>query len=248
MIQIKHIVMFSGGAASSVVAKMVAEKYPKDTILLHTPTGAEHPDADRFREQVAQFIGLPITVESAKKTLWEYVESWKYIPNMSFQNKCTEQVKIDPQNRFLKRLERQGTDYIQYLGLGSEEWRRIQKVWARNQASGRKVEFPLAEAKLTGNDCKRIIRDEWKICLPEPYLYLSHNNCIPCYKGGKGHFYKVWKYYRSEFDRAATAERRCSNTVFKGITLDELSEQWTNEPLQYELFDESEKVPCMCAI
>ena len=239
--------MFSGGAGSSVVAKMVADEYPNDTILLHTPTGAEHPDADRFREQVARYIGLPITVAAAKKTLWEYIEAWKHIPNHSLQNKCTEQVKIAPQERFLKQIEKDKTEFIIYLGLGFDEWRRIQKVWVRNESMGRKVEFPLFEAKLTGEDCKRVVRDEWGICLPEPYQYLSHNNCIPCYKGGKGHFYKVWKHYPEQFYRAARAEEKAANTVFNGVTLFELAAKWEQEPEQVGMF-EQESIPCMCAV
>ena len=243
----KHIVMFSGGAASSVVAKMVANKYPNDTILLHTPTGAEHPDADRFREQVAKFIGLPITIEKASKTLWELVESRKHIPNDSLPY-CTSELKLAPQDRFLKRFEKQGQDFIQYLGLGVDEWGRMQKVWARNEQKVRKVEFPLLDARLTGDNSQNIIREQWKICLPQPYQYLSHNNCIPCYKGGKAHWYKVWKHYPDRFIRAATAERNASNTVFNGVSLDELSEKWTNEPEQMDLFGDMEGIPCMCAL
>jgi len=244
---LKHIVMFSGGAASSVVAKLVADKYPNDTILLHTPTGAEHEDADRFREQVAEFIGLPITVEAANKTLWEMVESNKQVPNDSLPY-CTERLKLIPQDRYLKRLEKQGESVIIYVGLGVDEWRRIQKVWARNEAKNRKVAFCLMDLRMRGEDCKKIIREEWKICLPEPYKHLSHNNCIPCYKGGKGHWYKVWKYYPERFCRAAAAERRATNTVFAGVTLDELAEMWKNQPEQMELFDEQETIPCMCAV
>jgi 3'-phosphoadenosine 5'-phosphosulfate sulfotransferase (PAPS reductase)/FAD synthetase len=239
--------MFSGGAASSVVAKMIADKYPNDTILLHTPTGAEHPDADRFRDQVAKFIGLPITIESHKRTLWDLVESYKQIPNDGLPY-CTQKMKLIPQDRFLKRFEKQNQDFIQYLGLGVDEWGRMQKVWARNQQKERKVEFPLLDARLTGDDCQKIIREEWKICLPQPYQYLSHNNCIPCYKGGKSHWYKVWKHYRAEFDRSANAERDASNTVFNGVSLDELSEKWTNEPEQMDLFGDMEGIPCMCAL
>lgn len=140
----KHIVMFSGGAASSVVAKIVADKYPNETILLHTPTGAEHEDADRFRQQVADFIGLPITVEAANKTLWEMVESYKQVPNDGLPY-CTERLKLIPQDRYLKKLEKQKESFIIYLGLGVDEWRRIQKVWARNEAKGRKAAFCLMD-------------------------------------------------------------------------------------------------------
>ena len=241
-----HIVMFSGGAASSVVAKMVADEHPGDTILLHTPTGAEHPDADRFRRQVAQYVGRPITVEAANKTLWEMVEGYKHVPGDGLPY-CTDRLKLKPQNRYLNRLEKADTEFIIYLGLGFDEWRRIQKVWARNEAVSRKVKFPLFDAKLTGEDCKRIIRGEWKICLPEPYQYLSHNNCIPCYKGGKGHFYKVWKHYPEQFYRAARAEDRAANTVFDGVTLFELAAKWEKEPEQIGIF-EQESIPCMCAM
>lgn len=244
---LKHVVMFSGGAASSVMAKMVADKYPNSTILLHTPTGAEHPDADRFREQVADFIGLPITVEAARKTLWEYVEtSWKHVPNNSLTNKCTEPMKIKPQNRFLKRLEDTGEDYIIYVGFTLDEWRRVQRTWVRNEAKGRKVEFPLFDARLTSEECKNIIRDDWGICLPEPYKYLKHNNCIPCWKGGQQHWHKVWKYYPKQFWRAVKAEEKAVNTVFNGITLAELAKKWEQEPVQPDLFGE-ESIPCMCA-
>ena len=240
----KHIVMFSGGAASSVVAKMVADKYPGNTILLHTPTGSEHQDADRFREQVAAYIGLPITVEKASKTLWELVESRKHLPSEAMPY-CTRELKLVPKQRFLKKLN---SDFSLYFGLGFDEWRRIQRSWAREQVNGIEIKFPLLEARLTGEDCKRIVREEWKICLPQPYIYLSHNNCIPCYKGGKSHWYKVWKYYPEQFIRAATAERGASNTVFNGVSLDELAEKWAIEPEQMVLFGDQEGIPCMCAL
>ncbi|MFA4834938.1 MAG: phosphoadenosine phosphosulfate reductase family protein [Dehalococcoidia bacterium] len=241
-----HIVMFSGGAASSVVAKMVADEHGDDTILLHTPTGAEHPDADRFRRQVAQFVGRPITVEKANKTLWEMVESYKHLPDNGFPY-CTRDLKLIPKDRLLGRLDKVGEDYITYLGYGYDEWRRVQKVFSREETRGRKVKFPLFNARLTGDDCKNIIREEWKICLPEPYQYLSHNNCIPCYKGGKGHFYKVWQYYPEQFTRAARAEERAANTVFDGVTLFELAAKWEKEPEQIGIF-EQESIPCMCAM
>lgn len=227
------------------MAEMVAKRYPNDTILLHTPTGAEHPDADRFRAQVAKYIGLPITVEAAKKTLWEMVESNKHMPGDGLPW-CTDRMKLRPQERYFKRLESTGESFIQYVGYGFDEWRRVQRVYARHELSGRKIVFPLFKAKLTGTDAKCIIREEWKICLPEPYKYLSHNNCIPCYKGGKGHWYKVWKYYPEQFWRAARAEDKASNTVFDGETLYELATKWESEPEQTELFTDS--IPCMCAM
>lgn len=243
---ILHIVMFSGGAASSVMAKIVADANSGQTILLHTPTGAEHPDADRFRAQVAAYIGLPITIEAANFTLWDLVNSRKHIPNDGLPY-CTKELKLIPQDRYLTRLKKAGQDFISYVGYDRSERGRIQKTFARHEAKGRKVKFPLAEASLTSDECKRIIREDWRICLPEPYQYLKHNNCIPCYRGGEAHWYNVWRYYPEQFMRAARAEERADNTVFADKSLLELVAIWEDSPLPTNLF-EGESIPCMCAI
>uniref|UniRef100_A0A6M3KUJ2 Uncharacterized protein n=1 Tax=viral metagenome TaxID=1070528 RepID=A0A6M3KUJ2_9ZZZZ len=60
----KHIILYSGGANSSYVAWSVNQEHHKDTILLHTPTYSEHPDADRFRKQFADYLNLPITIQA----------------------------------------------------------------------------------------------------------------------------------------------------------------------------------------
>jgi hypothetical protein len=214
-------------------------------VLLHTPTFAEHRDADRFRADVSEFLNIPITIETAGRGLWEMIRDRKHLPNDSLPW-CTSELKLNPQDKYLKRLEKAKIDFTIYVGIGADEWGRAQKITARNEAAGRKVEFPLAKKFLSGEDCKKIVREEIKICLPEPYLYLSHNNCIPCYKGGQGHWYKVWKHYPRQFSRALEAERKAENTVFVDITLSELASIWEHKPPQMEMFNDY--MPCMCAI
>ena len=63
----KHIVLFSGGAASSYVAYLVKKEQEekgniKDIVLLHTPTLSECEDSEKFRLKVARYLKLPMTV------------------------------------------------------------------------------------------------------------------------------------------------------------------------------------------
>lgn len=241
---LKHIVQFSGGAASAYVAYLVAQEHGKEnTILLFNNTKAEHPDADRFREQVSNFIGVPITEASDGRTLWEVIEQENCLPSQ-FIPFCTRILKQEPADGFLKA---QTQEFILYNGLGMEEWPRVQKSMVRARHEGKKLKCPLFERRISNEEVKRIIREEWRICLPQPYLYLQHNNCIPCFKAGKGHWYQVWKHYPEQFQRAVEMEQKIGHTVFKDTDLVTLAKVWEQTKGQVE-FGFEEGVPCMCAI
>lgn len=231
----KHICMFSGGASSSYMSFLIARKFPAETILLHTPTGAEHHDADRFRAEVAAYIDLPITVASCGMNLWEVIKKNKCLPD--FIPFCTRILKREPREKYLKTIG----EYRCYVGFGPDEQRRVDGARSR----GGKDQYPLFDWKISSDECKRIIRDEWKICLPETYLTLKHNNCLPCFKGGKTHFKAVFQNYPEFFQKAIEAEGFLGHTVFLGEPLKMLAEKWKKEPKQETLF-EVEK-PCMCA-
>lgn len=238
----KHIIQFSGGAASAYAAYLVAKEHGKEnTILLFHDTKAEHKDSYRFRSQVSEFLGIPITEYSDGRDLWEVIKDNNCLPSQ-FIPFCTRILKQEPAEKFLKNFNE---EYILYNGFGVEEFRRVQKVKARAELLNRTVKSPLFELKIKSEEVKRIIKDEWKICLPEAYKYLQHNNCIPCFKAGKSHFKAVWKYFPKEFNKAKEMEKLIGNTVFQEYSLEELEGQWENG--QLEMFDIEESIPCMCA-
>lgn len=234
--------MFSGGASSSVMAEMVVKEHGREnTVLLFTPTYAEHKDADRFRHQVANKLEMPITVVADGRDLWTLIDENNCLPGFHIPF-CTTELKIKQSRKYWKMIN---DDFIVYFGYGMEEWRRVQKQLARLEVEGVKSKYPVFDKKITNDEVKRIIREEWKICLPEPYKYLEHNNCIPCFKGGKGHFEKVARYYPNEFKRAMALEEKIGYTVFKDITLKEI---WERVQSSKELlFDDDYGIPCMCA-
>jgi 3'-phosphoadenosine 5'-phosphosulfate sulfotransferase (PAPS reductase)/FAD synthetase len=110
----KHIVKFSGGAASAVVAKLVIDEFGHDdVILLYSDTKSEHPDADRFRDQVCKFLGHEMTVVADGRDIWELIDDSHTLPGQ-FMPFCTQLLKQRPSERFLKSL---GEDFISYLGF-----------------------------------------------------------------------------------------------------------------------------------
>jgi 3'-phosphoadenosine 5'-phosphosulfate sulfotransferase (PAPS reductase)/FAD synthetase len=243
----KHIVLFSGGANSSYLAWLVSKEQDKrDVILLHTPTYTEHPDADRFREQVSEYIGIPITVQADGRDVWQLIKDNHCLPSERIPF-CSRTLKSEQAAKFYKIL---GEEFIVYFGYDATEWRRVQRTSARLEVSGYKAEYPLLDWHLSSDDIKDIIRNEWKICLPEPYLYLNHNNCLPCFKGGQKHFYQVWKHYPDYYAMAEKAEKDIyplyEHTVFKDTNLTKLREQWQSQMPMFP--DEDDMRPCMCAL
>jgi len=240
---VKHIVQFSNGAASAWVAWWVLQNYNKENVILlnHDP-GAEHPDSKRFQKEVSDFLNHPVVEVSHDKGLWELIKEQNALPS-SFIPYCTRILKQEQGEKFLKTIEGK---FILYNGFGLEEWRRVQKATARAEHMGRKVFSPLYENRMTGENAKQIIKNKWKICLPEPYKYLSHNNCIPCFKAGQGHFVKVAKHFPEEYQKAMEMEEYTGHTVFKKISLKELKRRYVDGRQTLD-FPEDETVPCMCA-
>ncbi|MGN0428034.1 MAG: hypothetical protein ACI4F0_09560 [Agathobacter sp.] len=248
MAGMKHIVLFSGGTSSAYVAYMVLQEQKKeDVVLLHTPTYSENHDADTFRHSVARYLGMPITEWGDGRNLWELIKDNNCIPGY-FVPFCTQQLKQKMKEEYYKYLAEIGEDFIEYVGFGAEEWKRVQRSYARNEVIGRKVRFPIFDAKIPGDEIKRIIVDEWGIPLPKAYEDLNHNNCIPCFKAGKAAWRVYWDKYPEQFEKAVQAEKEVGYTVFKGETLEEIAEKWKNDREEEALQVSFAELPCECWI
>ena len=245
----KHVILFSGGAASSYVAYLLKQDKAidnKDIVILHTPTLSECDDSEKFRLKVARYLKLPMTVWGDGRDIWELIDDYGAIPGQ-FMPFCTERLKQEMKEQYFRYLKRCKEEWAEYVGYGPDEWQRVQKSLARNEALGRTVKFPLFEKKITSDECKRIIRDEWKIDLPSSYKTLQHNNCIPCFKGGKEYFRAVYWNYPEQYQKAVEKEQQVGHTVFKDASLKELAEifekdkQWKDAQFQIADF-----IPCDC--
>lgn len=238
----KHVVLYSGGASSAYMAYLVVQEQKKEeVVLLHTPTFTENHDADTFRCRVARRLGVPITEWGDGRNLDELLEDQKAIPGQ-FLPFCTVALKQKMKEEYFKYLKSQDQDFIEYVGFGMEEEKRVYNALARARRTGRTIRFPIYEKKIPGCEIKRIIEQEWKIPLPKTYKNgLNHNNCIPCYKAGKASWRIYWEQYPERYWKAAEYEKRYGYTVFKDCSLSELAEQFEKdkawEEMQYHLKD-----------
>lgn len=246
----KHIILFSGGAASSYVAYLVKQNLPKeehkDIVLLNTPTWSEEPDTQRFMCQVARKLKLPVTIWGDGRDIWQLIQDRGAIPGQ-FMPFCTQRLKQEMKEQYYKYLQNIGEEFIEYVGFGTDEPQRVQKAFARAASIGRTIKFPLVEHNVPKDYPKEFITEKWKIELPSAYKTLKHNNCIPCFKGGQNYFYQVYKNYPDKFHRAMEMEEITGYTVFNGISLKELEEKFKNEKewesMQMNL---SDFIPCEC--
>ena len=243
----KHVVLFSGGAASSYVAYLVKQEVKlKDLVFLHTPTLSECEDSEKFRLKVARYLGVPMTVWGRGEDIWEVSNRNHAVPG-NFLPFCTRQLKQEMKEEYFKYLKSIGEEFVEYIGFGIDEWSRVQRAVARNERIGRKVRFPLVEHKIHSEDVKRIIQEDWGIPLPSVYKTLKHNNCIPCFKGGKKYWFDVYKNYPDLFWKAFELEKKWGHTVFKDTTLEELAKkfekekEWEDSQLSF-----NDIIPCDC--
>jgi len=239
----KHIVQYSGGAGSAMAAYLVAQKIPKEDIILlfHDVRGGHDDDMYRFNADVSAFLGLPITEYSSKKTMWDLVKGHNSLPS-TWMPFCTEELKLDMGDRFYSELPYfvyhqdnpnaeelalyPDVPFILYTGYCFGEEKRVDK---KNTIT-KTTKYPVYDAGLTSTDCKRIISEEWGIELPRAYQWFEHNNCIPCWKSGsKDYWHKVWEHYPERYQMAIEMEKFTGHTHFKKISLTALAEQWEAE-------------------
>lgn len=243
----KHVVLFSGGLSSAYTAYLVLQEHDKkDVVLLHTPTHSELPDADLFRDRVCRYLGVPKTEWGLGLDIWGVIEKNNAIPGQ-FLPFCTQQLKQKMKEEYYKYLKSIGEDFTEYVGFGVEEWKRVQKAVARAESAGRKIAFPIYDKKISKEEVKRIVTEEWGIELPAAYKYLDHNNCIPCFKAGKASWRVYWEHYHKEFVKAMEYEEKLGYTVFKDKSLRELEEIWKNDKEWMEKQCSLEDmIPCEC--
>lgn len=222
----KKIVCFSGGHSSALEAIETARKYGTEGMILlnhDISPHVEHKDIKRFKQEVAEHIGLPVTY--ANMPGWETTpplavavanKAFKAFTRPAF---CTSRLKTEP---FYKWLEENGApgDWVIY-GFDAEETGRMNRRSDIMNAMGYKAVFPLA-------DWQRTIwaTEEVGIARPSTYATYKHANCIGCLKAGKQHWYCVYCLRPDIWEEAKAAEAEIGYSIIKGIYLKELESEF----------------------
>ena len=224
----KHIICFSGGHSSAIVAIEVVRKYGKEKVILLNHNikggkyGVEDDDIQRFKEEIADYLSLPITyanhIKWDEKDQFDVCVDAKAFKTGDTPAICTSRLKTQP---FIEWLEKQTTpkeDIIIYYGFDKKEHNRINRRTGIMEKLGYKTAYPLAE----WNERNIFETSEIGIKRPLTYSNFKHANCQGCLKGGSQHWYIVFCTRKDIWEKGKYAEEKIGYSIIKGNYLKNL--------------------------
>jgi hypothetical protein len=212
----KHVVCYSGGHSSALVAIEVARKFPGDEIVLlnhDLPFWVEDRDTKRFKQAVADYLGLQITFashENGSKDQFDVTVAKKAFKVGGGSELCTSVLKTEPFQRWLKENADQ-SNAICYYGLDANEPARIQRRSSIMGQMGWRTDYPVALWP------QRTIYSTLEIGIPLPCSYgvFKHANCVGCLKAGLQHWYVVFCTRQDVWLKAKWAEDEIGYAIHK---------------------------------
>lgn len=220
----KHIVCYSGGHSSALVAIEVFRKYGKENLILlnhDINPNVEEADIKRFKQEVADYIGVPVTYANHKQ--WDTKDQFDVVMDASAFKVgngtalCTHRLKTKPFEDWLS-ANAADKDCVIYYGFDASEGVRIQRRVGILGAMGYRSAYPLAHWP------DRTIQSTREIGIAPPNTYgvFKHANCTGCLKAGKQHWYLVYLYRKDLWKKAKQAEEEIGYTILKDISLADL--------------------------
>lgn len=188
----KHVVCYSGGLSSALVALEVANRYGTEGLVLLNHDmhfSVEHADIKRFKQAVADHIGVPITFANRRNATQDQfdvcVEAKAFKVGQGTEL-CTARLKTEPFMLWLAENADPSNSVI-YYGFDANEPHRIQRRSGIMGARGWRTDYPLlwAERKYESSEAVGIPR-------PSTYGTFKHGNCVGCLKAGWQHWYIVY--------------------------------------------------------
>tara|TARA_R110000868_G_scaffold203612_2_gene451515 strand:- start:393 stop:1262 length:870 start_codon:yes stop_codon:yes gene_type:complete len=221
-----HIVCFSGGESSAIVAVELVRKFGKENVILvnhNINSKKEVQDIKRFKNEVANYLGLEITYVNI-----DGIKDENLIPNQfevclkagamtSFNGHalCTAKLKTEPFYKWLEINYQRGDNLfakqkqcIIYYGFDIKEFARMQRRSSLLGAMGYKTDYPCLWKDRTIHKISEI-----GIIRPATYEVFEHANCIGCLKAGLLHWYVVYHTDIETYMEAVNLEDEINYTV-----------------------------------
>lgn len=247
----KHVVCYSGGEASGLVAVEVVRRYGRENvILINHDINPDKEDADikRFKLELAEYLRLPITFVNMRG--WDEKDQFDVCVEakafkVGVHPLCTNRLKTAPFHKWLyenfpvdPRTCR--SDVTIYYGFEAGEPQRIDRRRGILGEKGYRSCFPLAE-------WSRTLRSTADICVrpPASYAIWKHANCVGCLRAGQQHWYVVYCRRRDAFEKAKWAESQIGYSILrvdnKPVYLEELEPKF--EAMRAAGIQADEKTP-----
>lgn len=226
----KHIICYSGGHSSAKVAIYCADKYGKENVILlnhDINPGYEDKDIKRFKKEIADYLGLPITYANFggitdPNLIPDQFDVCTTNGNSAITSPngnalCTAFLKTEPFYEWLRlnfqpfdTLFEQQKDCILYYGFDANETDRMQRRSSMLGAMGYKTSYPIAHRELRVTDTRQIGIDP-----PSTYDTFIHANCIGCLKAGLLHWYVVYCLRPEIYAKGIVTEDQIDYTIHR---------------------------------
>jgi|GEM_PF-385468 len=221
----KHVVCFSGGHSSALVAVEVARRHGTENLILlnhDINPSVEDPDIKRFKREVAGYLGVEITY--ANYPSWDTMDQFDVcIKHTGFKVGatsvlCTHRFKTEPFHKWLAANMEPEKNCVVYYGFDAYEDHRIERRTAVLGDMGYQTDYPLA--RWTG----RTIESTREIGIEPPLTYgvFKHANCTACLRAGRRHWYIVYCTRPDLWEKAKKAEAHIGHTILRNVRLEEL--------------------------
>lgn len=226
---VKHVVCYSGGETSGIVAYEVTRRYGAENVILinhDINPSVEHWDIKRYKVELAEQLGVEITY--ANMPGWDEKDQFDVcVDAKAFKAGvhplCTNRLKTKPFHKWLDvhfpldPATGRNEGVIIYYGFESGETERIERRRGILQAKGYRSAYPLAEWDNTIQSTREI-----GVAPPETYQIWKHANCTGCLRAGKQHWYVVYCRRRDVWEKAKKAERLIGYSILKDSYLKDL--------------------------
>jgi hypothetical protein len=227
---VKHLVCYSGGHSSALVAIEVVRRFGKEGVILlnhDIHPSVEDVDIKRFKQEVADYLGVPITY--ANMPSWESKDQFDVVHEAGAFKVgngtalCGNRLKTAPFYRWLKENfppipGEVRNDLRIYYGFDANERVRIQRRSQILAVEGWHSDYPLAFWK------ERTIQSTKEIGIEPPLTYgvFKHANCTGCLKAGQQHWYAVYCTRPDIWEKAKKTEEEIGYTIIQAASLEEL--------------------------
>lgn len=219
------IVWFSCGAASAAAARLVIDAGITPTVVYCDTMSTEHPDNQRFYNEVQEWLGVDIVRLSSDKydDIDDVFESTRWMAGIAGA-RCTTELKKLPRREF----ENVETD-VQVFGFTADEADRSDRFRVNNPEV--RLWDVLGEAGCLKVGALEMVQNAG-IELPAMYrLGYNNNNCLGCVKATSANYWnRVRRDFPDVFDRRVRQSReldvRLVRVEGERVFLDELPEDY----------------------
>ncbi len=242
-----YVVCYSGGHSSALVAIEAVRRYGRDNVILlnhDISSKVEHADIKRFKNEVADCLGVPITyanhpdfenmtplaISRAKSGFSDGVNQTfctYYLKTIPFMKWLKDEFPISGETRKDRHLGampiggQMQEDVKVLYGFDGNELHRIQRRNGVMITHGYHTEFPLYNWPRTIEKTEDI-----GIARPRTYSIYKHANCKACLKAGRQHWYCIFCLEPELWEEAKQAESEIGHSIIKGVYLEELEPQF----------------------